>query len=430
MEKRLFLENKLAKYIYLYPEHIEIGLISACERLFRRKPCLDMLLKIKALKMENREINSADILLQLVDTEIFSEVLIWTNDALDEPMPSDFWPFVCELREEVKRNIVRDLSQDQDLTKDPQGFADKVAERFLELEENTTSVNVRDYTVKVIDYIEKLFEDDGKLMGLKTGFVNLDKILGGLRSGTLTVIAGRSSMGKSTMSLNIILNAAKNGARIYLQALEETKVSVIMRMIANIANVDLEKMQRGELSATDFERIGRANNIMSKLDIIVDDQSGLRSSKILSNVLSHYLAKPLDLVVIDHIQEIREDRMLSRREQIDYSLENFRKLSKKLKIPVIIVSQLSRVAESSSDKRPMLSHLKESGGIEEKADAVILLYRESYYTKENINPDNLEVIVAKNRNGRVGVTYLDYFKNTMRISQREQNNYKQAVNFN
>lgn len=255
----------------------------------------------------------------------------------------------------------------------------------------------------------------GTLPGLSTGYNDLDNKIYGFLDGNIYIIAARPSMGKSCFALNIIKNIAKTGKNVLLFALEETKKNIIKRLTANYTGIHLHRLMLGKIKENEWELILSAQNEIEKLGIVIDDRAGLTSQQIVKRIHAENKKKKVDIVVIDHIQELA-DKAQNRHLAISEGIANIKACTKELDCPVILLSQLNRGVESRVEKRPTLADLKESGDIEAKADCVMFLYRQGYYDM-NENEQEIEVIIAKARNGRLGKSTLKFDGSRMTIKE-------------
>ena len=261
----------------------------------------------------------------------------------------------------------------------------------------------------VYDNLNKIATEGAPLPGLTTGLVDLDERILGLNKGELIIVAARPGMGKTSIALNIALNAAKaSGKAVAIFSLEMSREQLVSRLLSGEALVDAQKLQRGNLSTEEWRRIVTAAAVLSGTKIMIDDNPTLSVADMNAQCRR---VKDLGLVVVDYLQLMQsaggKTNGNENRQQIVADMTRMMKvMAKELGIPVMCLSQLSRANEGRNDKRPMLSDLRESGGIEQDADVVIGLYRDGYYNKECENPNAAEAIVLKNRKGQIGTVDL------------------------
>ena len=274
---------------------------------------------------------------------------------------------------------------------------------------------------KVFDTLTELYQSDSAIPGLSTGLRDLDKKINGLNRSDLFLIAARPAMGKSAFALNIALNVAKKyGKTVAMFSLEMSREQLVMRLLANESFVELGKLLTGKLSEEEWTKLAMASAALSQTDMRIDDNPSVTVAEI--NAKCRRLDN-LGLVVIDYLQLMQgsgygkaSDNRVNVVSDISRSLKI---MAKELNVPVICLSQLSRGPEGRTDKRPMLSDLRESGAIEQDADEVIFLYRDEYYNENTEEKGVAECIVAKNRHGEVGTVKLQWVGQYQTFADRE-----------
>ena len=276
--------------------------------------------------------------------------------------------------------------------------------------------------LKVFDRLQELADSGNAFPGLSSGLMDLDRKINGLNKSDLILIAARPGMGKTSLALNITLNAAKkSGKTIAFFSLEMSREQLGMRLMSNESFVDNQKLATGQLSEEEWAKIGLASSALSQTGIRVDDNPTITVAEI--NAKCRRLDN-LGLVVIDYLQLMTSsgERYSSNenRQQIVSDISRALKImAKELNVPVICLSQLSRANEARQDKRPMLSDLRESGAIEQDADIVMFLYRDDYYHEDSPEKNVAECIVAKNRHGETGTVRLQWLPQFTTFSDRE-----------
>ena len=259
--------------------------------------------------------------------------------------------------------------------------------------------------------LEELAASDSAIPGLSTGLTDLDRAISGLNKSDLILLAARPGMGKTSMALNILLEAGKkSGKNVVFFSLEMSREQLALRLISSECFVDNKKLVTGNLGPEDWEKIMVATEYLNRSHILIDDDSTVSVADILAKCRR---VDNLGLVIIDYLQLMQSagGRQYSgeNRQQVVSDISRALKImAKELDVPVLCLSQLSRANESRSDKRPMLSDLRESGAIEQDADIVMFLYREGYYDKETPNPNLAECIIAKNRHGETRTVELQW----------------------
>ena len=279
-------------------------------------------------------------------------------------------------------------------------------------------VHISDVLVMTYDEIKLRAENKGEI-GCRTGFGVLDNVLVGLGSGDLVLIGARPGMGKTAFALNIATNIAKTTDKaICIFSLEMSNIQLATRMLSSEAMVDSLALRSGKLSSEQWKKIADTTAHLSGFNIYVDDTAGNSVSRIRAKL---HGVKNVGLVVVDYLQLMQSDRKFdSRVLEVGEISRGLKLLAKELGVPVICCAQLSRGPESRTDKRPMLSDLRDSGSIEQDADVVMFLYRDEYYKNESESgASKVEVIIAKNRHGSQGKVELGWFGQYTKFSGLE-----------
>lgn len=272
-------------------------------------------------------------------------------------------------------------------------------------------IPISEVIIDVYDRLEELAASDSAIPGLSTGLRDLDRAISGLNNSDLILLAARPGMGKTSMALNILLDAGKkSGKKVAFFSLEMSREQLALRLISSECFVDNKKLVTGKLSDEDWESVAAAADSLNRSTILIDDDSNITVADILAKCRR---VEDLGLIVIDYLQLMQsaggKTRGNENRQQIVSDISRSLKImAKDLNVPVLCLSQLSRANESRQDKRPMLSDLRESGAIEQDADIVLFLYREGYYNADTENPNLAECIIAKNRHGETGKVDLQW----------------------
>lgn len=293
---------------------------------------------------------------------------------------------------------------------DIMSHAERLITDILKSREMGGLVHIRSSLNDAIAHMKHVYENNGKITGVPTGFTDLDEKLGGLQNSDLILIAARPAMGKTSLALNIAEYAATHGtAPVAVFSLEMGIEQLVNRLIWSQALVSGQKVRRGELDANDWKEIAQAMAVLSQAPLYIDDSAGIKVAEIRAKCKQLQQRHGLGMVVIDYLQLIQESgRGKNRQEEIASITRTLKIMAKELNVPVVVLSQLSRAAESRTDHRPMLSDLRESGAIEQDADIVLFLYREDYYKEDTDRPGIAECIVAKHRNGSTGTVELKW----------------------
>jgi replicative DNA helicase len=258
----------------------------------------------------------------------------------------------------------------------------------------------------LIDTIDDLYNNPNKPRGLPTGFIDFDTKTGGLRGGDLLIIAGRPSMGKTTLAINIAEHAAlKEGVRasVAIFSLEMPAEQLLTRMLSSVGSVHLGNIRSGKLSEDDWPRITGATKQLQDAKIFIDDTPALTPTELRARARRIKREHGLDLIVVDYLQLMSvPGTKENRATEISEISRGLKALAKEIHCPVIALSQLNRGVEQRENKRPVMSDLRESGAIEQDADMILLIYREEVYNKETPKKGVADIDLAKHRNGETG----------------------------
>ena len=274
---------------------------------------------------------------------------------------------------------------------------------------------------KVFDHLTELSQSDSAIPGLSTGLRDLDSKINGLNKSDLVLIAARPAMGKTSFALNIGLNVAKKyKMTVAFFSLEMSREQLAMRLLSGESFVDSQKMATGKLSEDEWEKLGMASVALSQTDIRADDNPSITVAEMNAKLRR---VENLGLVIIDYLQLMTGSgygKGSENRVQVVSDISRALKImAKELNVPVVCLSQLSRGPEGRTDKRPMLSDLRESGAIEQDADVVLFLYRDEYYNPDTEDKNVAECIVSKNRHGEVGTVKLQWLPQYTTFADRE-----------
>jgi replicative DNA helicase len=318
----------------------------------------------------------------------------------------------------MRRNLIKTsnelISLGYDDTEETEKIVDMAEKKVFELTQNKSTKgynSIKDVLVSSLAELEKLYNQKGKLSGITTGFIDLDKMTSGLHNSDLLILAARPAMGKSAFAINIATNAAvKANLPVVIFNLEMSKEQVVNRILCSEAMVDSNKLRTGQLEEDDWMKIATASGVLSNAPIYIDDTPGISIMEIRAKCRKLKMEKNIGLIVIDYLQLITASsskKNSSREQEISEISRSLKILAKELDVPVIALSQLSRSAEKrQDDKRPMLSDLRESGAIEQDADIVMFIYREDYYVPDTPLKNVAEIIFAKHRGGSTGTVKL------------------------
>ncbi|MEK6774798.1 MAG: replicative DNA helicase [Bdellovibrionota bacterium] len=262
-----------------------------------------------------------------------------------------------------------------------------------------------------IKKIEVLYQRQEDITGLATGFAELDKMTAGLHGGELLIVAARPSMGKTAFGLNLASYAAlRQKKSVAFFSLEMSKESVMMRLLAAEAKVGLSEVRTGRVQDSSWPKLIAAASALSEAPMYIDDTSAISPFEIRARCRRLKAQQNLDMIMIDYLQLMDlKQKVESRERAVSEISKNLKMIAKELNVPVVAMAQLNRGVEGRSDRRPMLSDLRESGSIEQDADVIMLLYRDDYYDKDDPEKQgHAEIIIGKQRNGPTGTVKLRF----------------------
>ena len=272
-------------------------------------------------------------------------------------------------------------------------------------------VSVKDVVFDAVDRVSELAKAKGGITGLSTGLATLDSVTRGLQKSDLIIVAARPAMGKTAFVLNLATHAALQGKTVAFFSLEMPREQLMHRIFCAEGQIDATRLARGELDDEEWSRLVKVADRMMKTNLYFDDTSSTTVLDIRTRARRLKAEHGLDLIAIDYLQLIQAPgRAENRTLAVAEMTRSLKVLARELSVPIVVLSQLSRATEGRSDKRPMLSDLRESGSIEQDADIVMFLYREDYYDPETENKNITEVIIAKHRNGPVDTVELTFLK--------------------
>jgi replicative DNA helicase len=267
--------------------------------------------------------------------------------------------------------------------------------------------------------IQRLYEQEGEVTGVESGFEDLDRMTTGFHKSDLVILAARPAMGKTALALNAIWHAAGvKGLPVAIFSLEMSKEQLVQRLISQVTRIRTQDLRSGNVGAEDWPKLVRGVAEVARTPIWIDDTAGITLMEMRAKVrrlasrLNARGETPLSLVVVDYLQLMigQRARAENRQQEIAEISRGLKVLARDLNIPVVAIAQLSRAVEQRHDKRPLLSDLRDSGSIEQDADMVMFLYRDEYYNPDSDDKGIAEVIVGKHRNGPTGKVQLAWLE--------------------
>jgi replicative DNA helicase len=285
-----------------------------------------------------------------------------------------------------------------------------------------TLVDIMSVMKEVIPDIERRSKNPGSLVGLSTGFKEIDFLTQGLKPSELVIVAARPSMGKTALSMNLAYNMAVTlGKKVAYFSIEMPKETLVLRMLASACKIDLVRLQAGQIRDSEWSTlIDRAGRI-AQAEFYIDDSNPLSPSELRARCRYLKMTKGIDCVMVDYLQMMRlkGGRAESREREVAEVSSTLKAIAKEFKIPVLALAQLNREADRREGNRPVISDLRDSGSIEMDADLIMMLYREDYYQKDDPSvAGNTEIIIGKNRNGRTGTAKLRFIAEHNRFEDR------------
>jgi len=272
--------------------------------------------------------------------------------------------------------------------------------------------NIRNLLTKTVDNIEKRFQDNTVITGIATGFADIDRMTTGLQAGDLVIVAGRPSMGKTILGINIAEHAAiRSKKSVLVFSMEMPGESITMRMLASIGRIDQNKLRTGKLLEEDWTRLTSAVGLLSGAKLYIDETPALTPMELRARArrIAREPGASLGVIVVDYLQLMRSHTNAENRTaEISEISRSLKALAKELQVPIIALSQLNRSLEQRPNKRPVMSDLRESGAIEQDADLIMFIYRDEVYHEDSPDKGTAEIIIGKQRNGPIGTVRLTF----------------------
>jgi replicative DNA helicase len=360
--------------------------------------------------------------------------------ARDTPTTANIRAYADIVRERsVLRQLITAGNQIVGSALDPEGreareIVDEAERAVFEIAERGSRGKIGFRTVKsilpeVVNRIDELYHSDGSMTGIPTGFKKLDEMTSGLQPGDLIIIAGRPSMGKSTLAVNIAENAAlgsNKSAAIF--SMEMSAEALTLRMISSLGRINQSNLRSGRLEEQDWPRIDSAMTQLSNAKIFIDETPGLTPTEIRARSRRLKRERGLDLIVVDYLQLMQvAGTKENRATEISEISRSLKALAKELKVPVIALSQLNRGVEQRVEKKPVMSDLRESGALEQDADVILLIYREEVYDVNTTRKGIADIIIAKQRNGPTGDVQLTFLGQYTKFENYVPESYAEGV---
>ena len=306
-------------------------------------------------------------------------------------------------------------------------FMDKVQQTIFELsvkKSKNSIVSIKDGLKEFHDKLKEMQNLKSGLTGITTGFKKLDQYTGGLQRSDLIIIAARPAMGKTSFALNLATNAAKAGYKVAIFSLEMPVIQLINRIMAAEASINSSNLKQGKLKGNEWSKLGTQMANMVKTKMFLDDTGGISIAELSSKARMLKMTEGLDLILIDYLQLMTGAGENSRELEISNISRALKSLAKELDLPIVALSQLNRKLETRTNKRPILSDLRESGAIEQDADQIMFIYRGEDYQDKDMEEGVAEIIIGKNRHGSIG-SFLTIFQGEFtRFDNRIEDSYE------
>ena len=314
-------------------------------------------------------------------------------------------------------------------------YAQKVMFDISEHRLRPAYYQVSEILTETIDNIQRLYEKKEHITGQPSGFFDLDKLTAGFQPSDLIIIAGRPSMGKTAFALNIAQYAAIHAEQakpVVIFSLEMSKEQLVTRLLCSEARVDASRLRTGHLVESDWNKLTSAAGSLHDAKIFIDDTPAISVMEMRAKSRRLKAEKGIGMIVVDYLQLMRGgSNSESRQQEISEISRSLKALAKELNVPVVALSQLNRGLESRTDKRPMMSDLRESGAIEQDADVIMFVYREAVYCEKCKNRElvcdenherNAEIVIGKQRNGPIGTVNLTFMGEYTKFENQSQRN--------
>jgi replicative DNA helicase len=414
--------DKVSSEDFYYRGHQII--FEAMQKLFTRQHPLDVLTLSEALK-DSKQIE-----------EVGGEVYLFEL-AKNTPSVANVTAYADIVRERsVLRQLIGVANEIADAAfhskeRDPSVLLDEAERKvFAIAQQGSHSAGpqvIGKVLSKAVDRIDFLYHSDSAITGISTGYHDLDEMTAGLQPSDLIIIAGRPSMGKTAFSLNIAEHAAiKQKKPVLVFSMEMPTEQLDIRLISSLCRIDQHKVRTGKLSNDDWPRVSSAVSILSEVPLFVDDSAALNPSELRAR--ARRVAREhgnLGLIVIDYLQLMQVGGSTENRAtEISEISRSLKALAKELNVPVIALSQLNRGLEQRTDKRPVMSDLRESGAIEQDADVIMFIYRDEVYNENTPDKGIAEIIIGKQRNGPIGKVRLTFLGKYTRFENFTSDEYK------
>jgi len=411
-DARIKVFETVKKDFFYAPAHQQI--FSSMVKLFERNERCDLITLTNQLKLDGKleEIGGIEYLTEIAE-------FVPTAAHIDEYIKIVKDKYILRSLISNATQIISEASSEPD---DVEELLDKAESLIFEISQHKIEKEaylLKELIKENLEIIEDIQNRKGLITGLPTGYVDLDRYIGGLHPSEFIIIASRPGMGKTALATNIALNLAAGGEQIPILffSLEMSKEQLVQRILCCEAKINSKKLREGILSDKEIAKLLLAAGQLEKAPIFIDDTPSLTVFELRARARRLKAKEDIKLIIIDYLQLMKGTRRTENRQQeITEISASLKSLARELNVPVIAISQLSRATEQRENKKPHLSDLRESGSIEQDADLVLFLYREDYYNKDDPDIQGIsEIIIAKQRNGPTGSVNLTFIKEFTRF---------------
>lgn len=395
-----------------FSDYIYRSIFSACEKLYQ----------------EGKKMTPDNIISHLSNISNINEIIV---EIISETF--DYIDFLssCQKVKEIskKQNLLQVNKELENLLKNPEGFKvddlEKLYRKTFERSIEEEVEEAKDFTDILDDIIERKrkYEEGEPFIEIDSGYNALNQFTNGFHRGELTILAARPGMGKTAFMLNMVIRQIKNGEKVMVFSLEMSAKSLVERMVSMLSGVSLQKIRRGNMNDEEFDYVMQAFDFLeeAKDNLILIDKSNMTINEIKIEIRKQ--KENVDVVYVDYLQLINASSQYNNKNvEIGEVSRVAKVMARELDVAVVMLAQLSREVERRTNKKPVLSDLRDSGEIEQNADIVLFLYRPDYYTEigQEIKTEGTEIIIAKHRNGPTGSVNLYFTKDTLEFIEYEE----------
>lgn len=360
--------------------------------------------------------------------------LAYLGGLVKNAVPANAQSYARILRDRtLQRDLVRKATEIAQLAQDPDLTAnealDKAQSLLLAMNQSGSdeAQAAKDILIACVDGIDRRFQSGNTLVGIPTGFVDIDNMVSGLEPGTLVIVAGRPSMGKTALAMNVADHVASDeGVATAVFSLEMPAEAVMNRAIAARGRIDFSRIRNGRLDEQDWPRLTNAVGRINNAPLFIDDTPGLSVNDLRARARRLAKRENLGLIVVDYLQLMKGDGT-NRTEEVGDISSGLKNLARELNVPVVALSQLNRSLEQRPNKRPVMSDLRQSGAIEQDADVIIFIYRDEVYHEDSPDKGTAEIDIAKQRNGPIGTVRLTFLGQYCRFENHVYRPYQDAA---